>query len=79
MLKKSCCLLFHQLRNHIAQHSSHSIKSLVRGTDVIQPMVIEEDLLDNEDGYSLAELRSGFHDSEAQWDDLRSQEEVDDI
>ena len=79
MLKKSCCLLLHQLRNHIAQDRSHSIESLICGADVVQSMIIEENLLDDEDGHCFAELRTGFHYSKAQRNDFCGQQEVDDI
>ncbi len=65
MFEKSCCLLFHQLRNHVAQDCPNSVETLVCSTNVIQSMVIQENLLDDEDCYSLAQLRPGFHDSQA--------------
>ena len=42
-------------------------------------MVVKEDLLDDEDGDSLAELRTGLHNAQAKWDDLGSQKEVDHV
>ena len=56
MLKKSCRLLLHKLRNHIAQYSSNGVEPLVCRADIVQSVVIKEDLLHDEDGHSLAEL-----------------------
>lgn len=79
MLEKSSCLLFNELGNHVAEDSADRIESLVRGADVIQPMVIKKDLLYDEDRDRLAELRASFHNSKAQRNDLRGEEEVYDI
>jgi hypothetical protein len=42
-------------------------------------VIIKEDLLHDKDRNSLAKLRAGLHDAEAQWDNLGSKEEVDNI
>lgn len=72
-------MLLNKLIDHVAQHSSDSVEALVCCTDVIQAVVVKEDLLDDEDGDSLAELRAGLHDAQAERNDLGSQEEVDHI
>ena len=79
VLKKSCRLLLHKLRNHVAEDSSDSIETLVCSANVVQPVVIKKDLLHDEDRNSLAKLGAGLHDAEAQWNNLGSEEEVDNV
>lgn len=79
MLQQSGGLLFHKLRHHVAQYSSHGIESLVCRADVVESMIIEQDLLDNKDSDGLAQLRSRLHDAQAQRDDFCGQKEVDHI
>lgn len=79
MLKQSHRLLVHELRNHITQHRANGIESLVRLADVLQPHVIEQDLLYDEDGDCLAQLRPGLHDTETEGDDFGGEQEVDDF
>lgn len=45
-----------ELGNHIAQHGADGVEALVRGANVVEPVVVEQDLLHNEDGHSLAKL-----------------------
>jgi hypothetical protein len=59
--------------------ANDSIETLVCSTNVVQPVVIKKDLLHDEDRNSLAKLRAGLHDAEAQWNNLGSEEEVDDV
>ena len=56
MLEQSCSLLLNELRNHVAEDCTNSIESLICGANIVQPMIIKEDLLHNEDCDSLAEL-----------------------
>lgn len=79
MLQKSGCLLFDQLSDHVAQNSSHSIESLICGTNIVESMVVKQDLLNNEDGHGFAQLRTSFHNPQTQRNDLRCEQEVDDI
>lgn len=79
MLEKPSCLLFHKLCNHVTEDSANSVETLVGSADVVQTVIIQQDLLNYEDGHSLAELRSGLHDAEAEGDDLGGQEKVDDF
>ena len=71
--------LIHQILYHIAQHAAHGVESLVSLADVVQAHVVEQDLLDDEDGDRLAELGAGLHDAEAERDDLGGEEEVDHV
>lgn len=79
MLEKANSLLFNQLRDHIAQNRSDSVESLVSGANVGKPNIIKQDLLDNEDGNSLAQFRTSLHDAQAERDDFGGQEEVNNV
>lgn len=79
MLQEPSSLLLHQLSNHVAENRTHSIEALVRGADVVQAVVVEQDLLDDEDGHGLAELGTRLHDAEAQRDNLGGEEKVNDF
>ena len=79
MLQQARRLLFNQLQNHIAEDSTNSIESLVSGTNIVEAVVVQEYFLNNEYGNRFAQLRPGFHDPKAQWNDLSREEEVDDI
>ena len=56
MLEEADCLLLHKLVDHVAQHSPDCVEALVCLADVRKANIIEQDLLDNEDGDCLAEL-----------------------
>lgn len=77
MFEEPSRLLLYELRNHVAEDGADGIKPLVRGTDVVKTVVIEQDLLDNEDGNRLAELGPGLHDPQTQGDDLGRKQKVD--
>jgi hypothetical protein len=79
MLQQPYRLALHQLVYHIAQHSADSVKAFVRLADIGEPEVVEEDLLDDEDGDGFGEFGAGLHDAEAEGDDLGGEEEVDDV
>lgn len=79
MLQKTCSLLLDELSHHVAQNRANSIKPLVRGADVIEPAVIQQDLLDDEYGHRLTQFRAGLHDTEAEGDNFGREEEVDDF
>lgn len=79
MLEEPHGLLFHQLRDHIAQNRPDRIKSLIRSANVCKTNIIEQDFLHNEDRDRLAKLGPGFHDTKAQRDNLCREEKVDDI
>lgn len=77
VLKESHRLLIDQLCHHVAQYSAHGIEALVSLANVLQPHVVQQNLLNDENGYSLAELGTGLHDTEAEWDDLGCEQEID--
>ena len=65
MLKKSHRLLVDQLSDHVAENCANSVETLVSLTNVLQAHIVKQDLLDDEDSNSLAELRASLHDTEA--------------
>jgi len=77
MLQEPSRLLLHKLSDHVAEDGPNRIEPLIGGANVVESIVIQQDLLYNEDGDSLAELRTGLHDAEAQRDDFCRQQEVD--
>lgn len=79
MLEQANRLLLHQLLHHITEDGAYGVEALVRLTDIVEAHVVEENFLDNENGYSLTELTASLHDAQAQRDDLRGKKEVDDI
>lgn len=79
VLKQPHSLLIHQLSNHVAQHSTHGIESLVCLADILQAHVIEQYLLHDEDCDRFAQLGPRLHNTEAERDDLGGEEEVDDF
>jgi hypothetical protein len=79
MLQQPHGLAIDQRRHHIAQHGPDGIEPLVRLTDVLQPQVVEQNLLHDENRDRLGQFRSSLHDAQAQWDDLGREEEVDHV
>lgn len=77
MLEQANSLLLHQLSDHIAQDGADSIESLIGMTDVSKTHVIQQDLLNDENGHSLAQLGTRLHDPKAEGDDLGREKEVD--
>lgn len=70
---------FFDARDHVGEDSANSVEALVGLANVGEADVIEQDLLDNEDGDGLAELAAGLHDSQTQGDDLGAEEERNDL
>jgi hypothetical protein len=79
VLEEPHSLLFNQLVHHIAQNGAHGVEALISLADIAQPDVIQQNLLDDEDSNSLAELRSSLHDAETEGDDFGGEKEVDDL
>jgi hypothetical protein len=79
MLQQPGCLLLNQLSYHIAEHRADSIEALICSTNIVESMIIEQDLLHDEDGHRLAQLRSSLHNAKAEWYDFGGQQEIDDI
>jgi hypothetical protein len=76
VLKESDRLGLDELVDHIAKDGTDGEKALVGMTDVSEPGLVEKDLLHDEDGDGLGKFRAGFHDAEAEGDDLGRKEEV---
>lgn len=76
MLQQPDRLTLDQCCDHVGEHGADGVESLVRLADVLQAEVVEEDLLDDEDGDGLGEFGTGLHDSKAERDDLCGQKEV---
>jgi hypothetical protein len=79
VLKKARRLRLNKLSHHVTQDCANCIKALVGGTNVVKPIVVEQDFLNNEDSNGFAKFRAGLHDTQAQRNDLCCQEEVDDL
>ena len=77
MLQQSNSLSFDKTNNHVAQHRSNSVESLVCGTDISKAGVIKQNFLNDEDGHCFRELTSGLHDPQTQRYDLGGQEKCD--
>lgn len=65
--------------DHVAEYGSDCVEALICLADVSEADIVEEDLLYNEDGHSLAELGARLHDAKAEGDDLRRKKECDDL
>lgn len=79
MLEQTHGLLLHKLGDHVTKHGAHGIEALVCLTNVCQTGIIQKDLLDNEDGHGLGQLRAGFHDAQTEGDDFGGEQEVNDF
>lgn len=77
MLQQPHGLLIHQLRHHIAQHRPHGIEPLIRLADILQPHIIQQNLLHDKYRHGFGEFRAGLHDAQAEGDDFGGEEEVD--
>ena len=78
MLEQADGLAVDKLRNHVTEHGANSEEALIGMANILQASLVEKDLLNDEDGDSFGELRACFHDAQAERDDLRGQEEVND-
>lgn len=79
MLQQPGSLLLDQLAHHVAEDGADGVESLIGGADVVQAIVVKKDLLHDEDGDGLAELRARLHDAQTERNDLSGQQEVDDL
>ena len=77
VLQQPLAGLLAQLYHHLAQDHGHVGEPVVGLTDVVEPSLVQQDLLEDEGGHSLAQLGAALHDPQTQWDDLRGEEEVD--
>ena len=77
MLQQSLTWILAQLYDHLAQNHSNMREPVVGLTDVVEAGLVQQDLLEDEGGHSLAQLGAALHDPQTQRDDLRGEEEVD--
>ena len=61
------------------QDHGNVAKPIVGLADVIQPSVVKQNLLQNESGDRLRQLRACFHDSQTKWDDFGGKQKVNDL
>jgi len=76
MFEESDRLGFDELVDHVAEDRADGEEAFVGVTNIGEPGLVEEDLLDDEDRNRFGEFRAGFHDAETEWDDLGGEEEV---
>jgi hypothetical protein len=76
MFEESDRLGFDELVDHVAEDSADGEEAFVGVTNIGEPGLVEEDLLDDEDRNSFGEFRASFHDAETEGDDLGGKEEV---
>jgi len=79
MLEQTSRLLLHELGDHIAEHRTHGVETLVRSADIIETVVVQQYLLNNKDGNGLRQLRARLHNPQTKGNDLSGQEKVDDL
>lgn len=75
VLEKAYCLAVDDLCDHVVENSADSIKAFVCLADVRQAHIVQEDLLYDEDRHRLAQFAACLHDTQAERNDLRRQEE----
>lgn len=63
VLEQACGLLFHKLADHVAKYGADSVEAFIGSTNVVEPIIVEKNLLNYENGDGLGQLRASFHDS----------------
>lgn len=79
MLQETHSLLLDQLGDHVAEYRPNRVEALVGMTNISKPSIIEKYLLYDEYCNGLAQLRTSFHDPQAQGNDFRRQQEIDNL
>lgn len=79
VLQESDRLLVDQLSDHVAKDGANSVETLVSLTDVLKTHVVEQDLLNDENGDGFAKLGTSLHNAKTERDDLGGEKEVDDL
>ena len=77
MFEKPLAGLLAQLDHHLAENHCNQRKPVVCLAHVVEPSVVQKDLLHDEGGDRLAELGAAVHDPQEKRDDRGCQEEVD--
>ena len=70
MFEQPDCRSLDELIHHVAKDGADGKEALISVTDIGKPGLVEEDLLHDEDRDGLGEFRAGFHDAQAERDDL---------
>mmetsp|Transcript_3380 Transcript_3380/g.13041 ORF Transcript_3380/g.13041 Transcript_3380/m.13041 type:complete len:504 (+) Transcript_3380:120-1631(+) len=65
--------------DHVGEDGRDGVEALGGRADVVEPHVVEQDLLDDEGRDGLRQFRSSLHDAQTQRDDLGLQQKVDDV
>ena len=65
--------------NHVVEDGGYGVEPLGGGTDIAKADFVEEDLLHNEGGDRLRQLRSGLHDAEAEGYYLGLEKKINDV
>lgn len=76
MLEQPRCRFFYKLAYHVREHRRHRVEPLVRLANVVEPSIVHQDLLHDENGNGLGQLRARLHNAQAQRDDFGLQQEV---
>eukprot|EP00962_Isochrysis_galbana_P025363 scaffold7805_cov116-Isochrysis_galbana.AAC.4 len=63
----------------VAQDGGDGVEALSGGAYVGEARLVQQYFLDYERGNRLGEFRPGLHDAQAQWNDLRGEQKVDDV
>ena len=78
MLEQTHSLGLDQLVDHVAKDSTNGVEPLVCVADVGQPSLVQKDFLDDENRNGFGQFRARLHDAQAQGNNFRGQEEVND-
>lgn len=70
VLEQPHSLRLHELVDHVAQYGADGVEPLIGVADVRQAGLVEEDLLHDEDGDRLGELRARLHNAQTERYDL---------
>ena len=77
VLQEPLAGLFAELDHHLAQDHCHVREPVICLAYVVESRLIKQNLLEDEGGHSLAQLRPALHDPKAEWNDLGGQKKVD--
>jgi hypothetical protein len=56
VLEEASSLRLNKLSNHIAQDGAYGVEALIGCADVVEAIVVQQNLLDDKYGHSLAKL-----------------------
>ena len=79
MFQQSLARVLAELDDHLAKNHCHMREPVIGLTDVVEAGLIQQDLLEDECGHSLAQLGPRLHDPQTQRNYLCCQEEVNNL